>query len=92
MSGFQFSAADSFRPVQGILTSRVEAELCRSQRTPCDTIAGVVQATERTLQRHDYKLNSSKELTLKAFVLALYSRLGRWLWEAGSPQEPQLHP
>lgn len=39
-----------FPPVQCVLTSSVETELCSTQSSPCDTVSGVVQAAKRTLK------------------------------------------
>lgn len=38
-------------PVERVLTSCMETELCSTQSTPCDTVTGVIQAAKGTLQQ-----------------------------------------
>ena len=41
----------SYIPIESVLPSDVETRLCSAERAPCNTVARVVQATERALHR-----------------------------------------
>lgn len=53
---FCLSFIGGIRPVERVLTSRVETELCSTQSAPRDTITSVVQAAKRALKEEGHKL------------------------------------